>query len=63
MAKKIFLNIFLNIAIFTMLLSVFWSFNHAHYGLAIGAVVVLAMLIFFKIRLVKQVREMTRKKD
>lgn len=61
MAKKILFNILLNIAIITVVLSAIWSFNNQHYGLLVGAVVVLAMLIFLKIKLVKSVRELTRK--
>ena len=61
MAKKILLNILLNIAIITVVLSGIWSFNNGHYGLLLGAAGVLAMLIFLKIRLVKSVRELTRK--
>lgn len=63
MAKKIFFNILLNIAIITVVLSSIWSFNNDHYGLLLGAVGLLAMLIFLKIRLVKSVRELTRKKQ
>lgn len=62
MAKKILLNILLNIAIITVVLSAIWSFRNNHYGLVAGAVVILAMLIFLKIKLVKSVRELTRKK-
>ncbi len=62
MAKKILLNILLNIAIMTIVLSAIWSYNNAHYGLLVGTIMLLAMLIFLKIRLVKKVRELTRKK-
>jgi hypothetical protein len=61
MVKKIIFNILLNIAIITVVLSAIWSFNNNHYGLLLGAVGLLAMLIFLKIRLVKSVRELTRK--
>ncbi|HXH99647.1 MAG TPA: DUF6358 family protein [Sphingobacteriaceae bacterium] len=62
MAKKILLNILLNIAIITIVLSAIWSFNNGHYGLLIGAIGLLSMLIFLKIRLVKSVRALTKKK-
>ncbi|HEY1024459.1 MAG TPA: DUF6358 family protein [Sphingobacteriaceae bacterium] len=56
MAKKILLNIFLNIAIITIVLCLFWLFNNKHYPLAIGALFVLAIFIYFKVMLVKSVR-------
>lgn len=61
MGKKILVNILLNIAIITVVLSAIWSYRNAHYGLLFGAVGALAMLIFLKIKLVKSVRELTRK--
>lgn len=61
MGKKILFNIVLNIAIITVVLSSVWSYNNGHYGLLLGAIGLLAMLIFLKIRLVKSVKELTRK--
>lgn len=56
MAKKILLNIFLNIAIITIVLCLFWLFNHKQYPLAAGAIFVLGIFIYFKVMLVKSVR-------
>lgn len=61
MALKILLNIFYNIAIILLVGSAIWSFNHASYGLLLGALFSLVLVVFLKIRLVKQVKELTRK--
>ena len=60
MILKILVNIFLNIAIFTLVLSLFWSFNHHYYGYGAASLAALAMFIFLKIRIIKSVRKMTK---
>lgn len=62
MAKKILLNIFFNIAIFTLILCSIWLFNHQHYALLLATVFALALFVYFKIRLIKDVREMRKKR-
>lgn len=56
MIKKILLNILLNIAIITLVLSLFWLFNNKHYALGAAAAACLGMFIYFKILLVKSVK-------
>ncbi len=57
MVKKILLNIFLNIAIITLVLSLFWLFNNRHYAVGAAAVACLGMFIYFKLLLVKSVKK------
>jgi Ca2+/Na+ antiporter len=44
-----------------LVLSLFWAFNRQFYPLMIGLLFAFALFIFFKIRLMKSVRELTRK--
>ncbi|WP_220096043.1 DUF6358 family protein [Daejeonella oryzae] len=60
MILKILINIFLNIAIFTLVLSLFWCFNHQYYAYGAGALLALGMFIYLKIRVIKSVRKMTK---
>jgi Family of unknown function (DUF6358) len=61
MGKKIVLNILLNIAIFMLVLSLVWAFNHRYYTYVVAAILALALFIHFKVQLVKSVRKMTKK--
>ena len=61
MAKKILLNIILNIAIIVVVLSLIWAIKNAYYLYAIAGAPPLAMLIFLKVRLVKSVRNLSKK--
>ena len=54
MLKKVLLNVFYNIAIFTMVLCLFWGFNKERYSIVIGAAFAIAIFVFFKIRLIRQ---------
>lgn len=56
MAKNIFLNIFFNLAIFTLIACDIWLFNRQHYGLMAGATFGIILFIYFKIRLIRQVK-------
>lgn len=62
MVKKVILNILYNISILTLILCIFYLFNHEHYALLLGAVFVLSILIYLKIRLIRSVRAMSRQK-
>lgn len=61
MVKKVIANIFLNIAIITLGFSTVWSFKNDFYAYGVIAVLAMAMCIYLKVRLVKNVREFTRK--
>ena len=63
MLKKVLLNVFYNIAIFTMVLSFFWGINKERYSIVLFSVFVLALFIFLKLRLIKEVKAVTRKKQ
>jgi len=62
MAGKILLNIFFNIAILTLVLCGIWLFNNDKYALLAAVLFGLALFIFFKIRLMKNVRAHYRNK-
>lgn len=57
MRGKIALNVAYNIGIFLCFVTVMWGFEHKRYDFITGAVVVGAMFIFLKIKLLKEVRE------
>ena len=61
MVKKVIANIFLNIAIITLGFSIVWSFKNNFYAYGVIAIFAIAMCIYLKVRLVKNVREITRK--
>lgn len=62
MFKKVFLNVFYNVAIFTMGLCAYWGFEKQRYSIVIAGILGLALFIFFKLRLIKEVRETTKKR-
>ncbi|HYK77609.1 MAG TPA: DUF6358 family protein [Daejeonella sp.] len=56
MAKNIFLNVLLNIAIITLGLCAIWSYNHQLYIYMGCAILALVMFIYLKAKFVKKVR-------
>ncbi|WP_395802532.1 DUF6358 family protein [Daejeonella sp.] len=61
MLKKILFNIFLNIAIIVVVISLAWSFKNKYYLYIFAGLPPLAMLVYLKFRLVKSVRSLTNK--
>jgi hypothetical protein len=61
MLKKILLNIFLNVAIIVIVISLVWSFKNKYYLYLFAGIPPLAMLSYLKFRLVKSVRSLTNK--
>ena len=61
MVKRVIANILLNIAIITMGFSIVWSFKNQFYNYGIIAILIMAICIYLKVRLVKNVRELTKK--
>ncbi|WP_423148671.1 DUF6358 family protein [Rubrolithibacter danxiaensis] len=62
MIKKILLNIFFNLGILTLVLCLIWLYNHQQYPLMAGVVFILALFVYLKMRLIRSVKELTRKK-
>ena len=62
MLKKVLLNVFYNIAIFTMGLCLFWGINKDRYSIVAMAVFALALFVFLKLRLIKEIRQYTKSK-
>ena len=63
MVKKILLNILLNIAIITLVLSLFWLFNNGRYVVGAAAVACLAMFIYFKLLLIRSVKKNIKERN
>ena len=61
MFKRVIANIFLNIAIITMAFSIVWSFKNQFYTYGLIAILIMAGCIYLKVRLIKNVREITKK--
>lgn len=62
MVKKVLANILLNIAIIITAFSIVWSFKNGYYIYGIIAILAMALCIYLKIRLVKAVRQLTKKR-
>lgn len=60
MGKKFIFNILLNLGLIAMVITAVSSFKKEQYVVVIIALFVLAALIYFKIKLLKQVRELTK---
>ncbi|MFZ4100911.1 MAG: DUF6358 family protein [Sphingobacterium thalpophilum] len=63
MLKKVLLNIFLNVAIIVVVMCIAWAVKNAFYLYLIAGLPPLAMLIYLKFRLVKSVRNLTKKPE
>ncbi len=62
MAKKILLNIFYNLALIVLIFCLVWSIGHHFYMLSAAALFSAALIVFFKIRLIKEVKEPGKKR-
>jgi hypothetical protein len=60
MRKKIFINVFYNIAIFICALLIYNGFMDKHYEYVAGGLFIGAIFIVLKIRLIKEVRDMQK---
>jgi hypothetical protein len=45
-----------------LVLGLIWTFNQAYYTLMAAIIVSLALFIYFKIRMIKSIRELSRKR-
>jgi sugar phosphate permease len=61
MLKKVLLNVFYNIAIFTMVLSLIWGVNKERYSIVVAAVFAIGLFVFLKVRLLKEIKHLTKK--
>lgn len=60
MGKKFIYNVLLNIGLIAMVFTAVSSFKKDQYFIVIGAICILVLLSFLKIRLLKEVREITK---
>ena len=56
MGKKLALNVFYNIAIFVCLIIGYSGIEHKRYEYVLGTVFLAALLIVFKIKLIKEIK-------
>ncbi|MEX8549103.1 MAG: DUF6358 family protein [Mucilaginibacter sp.] len=61
MAAKLFLNILYNVAIILCVVLIYWSVKHVRYDWTAAGVFIIAITIFLKIRLAKEVRALQKK--
>lgn len=61
MFKKIALNVFLNVAIITLLMGIAWSFKNDQYGYATAGILAVTVFIYLKVQLIKTVKKLTDK--
>lgn len=60
MAKKLFLNVLYNVGIFVCIVVIYWSYTKANFPLLLTSVFVGALLVIFKIKLLKEIRNSQR---
>ncbi|WP_345954477.1 DUF6358 family protein [Mucilaginibacter sp. PAMB04168] len=60
MGFKMFLSVVYNIGIFISLYMAYWGFTHQQYIFVAAGILIAALFIFLKIRLLKQVKAMER---
>lgn len=61
MGKKIALNVLYNLGIFVALMAGYWGFEHTRYEFLLGAIFIAGVFISLKIKLIKEVKETTKK--
>ncbi|HVV54429.1 MAG TPA: DUF6358 family protein [Mucilaginibacter sp.] len=62
MGLKLFLNVLYNIGIFVCLVLIYNGFKDKHYEYIAAGILFGAVLVFLKIRLLKEVREAQKKR-
>ncbi|OOQ57623.1 DUF6358 family protein [Mucilaginibacter pedocola] len=62
MGKKLALNVVYNLGIIIAVAIGWWGIQHTQYAYVLGAVFIIAIFISLKIKLMKEVKELTRKK-
>jgi len=63
MAKRLLFSTFLNIGIIALSYSSFIAFNNQQYGILVAAILSIAVLIYMKIKILKQVRQINNNKN
>ena len=61
MLKRLLYSTFLNIGIIVLLYSAFVAYNNKQYGIITGALLAAGVLIYLKIQVLKQVRDINKK--
>lgn len=61
MGFKVFLNVLYNICIFICLLFVISSFKNSNWAYVLGGTFLMVMVIIFKLRLIKDIRNTQKK--
>ncbi|WP_146198678.1 DUF6358 family protein [Pararcticibacter amylolyticus] len=61
MIKKILLNVTYNLAILLFIFFLIWSIRHERYLLSAASVFMIVVVVFLKVRLVKEVKTLAKK--
>ncbi len=61
MIKKILLNVTYNLAILLFIFFLIWSIRHERYLFSAASVFMIVVVVFLKIRLVKEVKTLAKK--
>jgi len=61
MGFKIVLNVLYNIGILICLVGIYYSYKHSNWPYLMGLVFIGAMIFIFKLRLIKDIRNMSKK--
>ncbi|MFD0750961.1 DUF6358 family protein [Mucilaginibacter calamicampi] len=61
MGKQIILNTLYNVGIFISLMTAYWGFNNQRYEYVAAGVIIAALFVFLKIKIIKQVRSNIKK--
>ena len=62
MTGKIVLNVAYNLAIFAFGMCMIWGIKHHYYLVAIAFAAAIALIVYFKLRLIKEVKEYAKSK-
>jgi len=62
MGAKLFLNILYNLGIILCVVLIYWSLEHKRYDWIVAGAFIIIIIIFLKIKLAKEVRELQKKR-
>jgi hypothetical protein len=60
MGLKLLLNVLYTVGIMVCLFILYWGFTNKQYAIVLGSAFIAAMLIFLKLRLLKEVKEIQK---
>jgi hypothetical protein len=58
---KILLNVLFNVGLFLCMVIIYYGFKNSNWAYVLGAVFAFAMILIFKLRLIKDIRNTSKK--